>query len=41
MYIYSEDEFGYARFKPDEAYERFGIKLISWEVAEPIENSFR
>jgi len=29
------------RIRNDELLERFNIKLISWEIAPPIENSFR
>ncbi len=32
---------GHSAFKADEAYERFKIKLISWEAAPPIQNEFK
>lgn len=32
---------GYSAFELDEAWEKYKIRLISWEVAPPIENTFK
>ena len=40
LYITSEGTIGGSGYRPEEAYEKFGIRLISWECAPPIENSF-
>lgn len=42
-YIYQNKnkEVRHDSLSADEAYEKFGIRLISWECAPPIENSFK
>ncbi len=32
---------GRSGYETDEAYKKFNIRLISWEVAEPIQNTFQ
>lgn len=41
-YLYQLDDgsIGYNAFSPDEAYEKVGIRLISWEGSDPIVNAF-
>lgn len=41
LYILPDGKTGYSAFKLDEAWEKFKIKLISWEVSPPIQNSFK
>lgn len=42
-YKYKNDEgrIGGSAYKADEAYEKYKIRLISWEAAPPIENVFK
>ena len=40
-YEFLDGTIGHSAFKAEEAYERFKIKLISWEVAPPIQNEFQ
>lgn len=40
MYQNVDGTIGYSAFKAEEAYEKFNIRLISWEAAEPIQNTF-
>ena len=39
-YKTSEGNIGYSSISADEAYEKYKIRLISWEASSPIENSF-
>lgn len=39
-YKTDENQIGGSGYKADEAFEKYAIKLIKWEIAEPIENSF-
>lgn len=41
MYKTSDGKIGHSGLKAEEAYEKFRIRLISWEAAEPIQNTFR
>ena len=41
LYETPEKETGYSAFELDEAFEKYGIKLISWECDPPIENEFK
>ena len=41
IYQYSAEEIRYASYTAEEAFERYGIKLISWEPSEPIVNSYK
>ena len=41
MYKNKNKEVRHGSFSAAEAYEKFGIRLISWECAPPIENSFK
>jgi hypothetical protein len=42
-YLYStpEGETGYSAFDLDEAWEKYKIKIISWKISPPIQNSFK
>ena len=42
-YIYqnAEGKIGYSGYKADEAYEKYKIRLISWDASPPIENTFK
>ena len=39
-YLKEDGNYGVSTFDSEEAYERFGIRLISWECASPISNKF-
>lgn len=41
MYKTVDGTIGHSAFKAEEAYEKFSIRLINWECAPPIENSFK
>lgn len=41
MYKTVDGTIGHSAFKAEEAYEKFNIRLISWEVVEPIQNTFK
>lgn len=41
MYQTVDGRIGFSAFFADKAYEKYKIKLISWEVAPPIQNSFK
>ena len=42
-YRYQNDEgkIGHSSLTTDEAFEKYRIRLISWEISEPIQNTFR
>ena len=40
-YLNKDGEIGYSGYKAEEAYKKYGIRLISWECAPPIENHFK
>ena len=40
MYEDTDGTIGHSGYRADEAYEKYKIKLISWEVSSPIQNSF-
>ena len=40
-YKNAEGQIGGSAYKADEAYEKYKIRLISWEVAPPIKNEFK
>lgn len=41
LYKTKDETIGGSVYKADEAYEKYKIKLISWEIAPPIQNSFK
>lgn len=41
LYLSESGKTGYSAFKPDEAWEKYNIKIISWEIADPIQNNFK
>ncbi len=41
MYKTVDGKIRHSSFKAEKAYEMFKIRLISWEAAEPIQNSFK
>lgn len=41
LYMLPNGETGYSAFKADEAWEKYKIRIISWECAPPIKNKFR
>ena len=40
MYKTENGTIGHSAFTAEKAYEKFGIRLISWEASEPIQNTF-
>jgi len=36
-----DGEVGYSAYLAEEAWEKYKIRLISWEIADPIENTFK
>lgn len=41
MYQKTDGTIGHSAYKADIAWEKYKIKLISWEVSPPIQNSFK
>ena len=37
----ADGETGGSAYKADVAYEKYKIRLIGWEVADPIQNTFK
>ncbi len=41
LYLTPKGKEGYSAFGLDEAWEKYRIRIISWEVAPPIQNTFK
>ena len=41
MYKNAEGKIGFSAFTADEAWNKYKVKLLSWEIAPPIKNTFK